>query len=128
MEIEMLDNYNISRAWQELVSKFESRTISSAEFCKLHNISRGSIYKWRKYFLDDQNDFDGSGDPLEKDKDYTHDYCTILNSFKFYGVDLPIEMKKFIGIHSLIDIVSTLYMKKDFKKSLEYLESLKIKF
>ena len=73
-------------------------------------------------------DFDGSGDPLEKDKDYTHDYCTILNSFKFYGVDLPIEMKKFIGIHSLIDIVSTLYMKKDFKKSLEYLESLKIKF
>ena len=46
MEIEMLDNCNISRAWQELVSKFESRTISSAEFCKLHNISRGSIYKW----------------------------------------------------------------------------------
>jgi hypothetical protein len=41
----MLDNCNISRAWQELVSKFESRTISSAEFCKLHNISRGSIYK-----------------------------------------------------------------------------------
>ena len=60
----MLDNCNINgnRAWQELVSKFESRTISSAEFCKLHNISRGSIYKWRKYFLDDQNDFDGSGD------------------------------------------------------------------
>ncbi len=51
----MLDNCNINgnRAWQELVSKFESRTISSTEFCKLHNISRGSIYKWRKYFLDD---------------------------------------------------------------------------
>jgi hypothetical protein len=51
MEIEMLDNCNISRVWQELVSKFESRTISSAEFCKLHNISRGSIYKWRKYWF-----------------------------------------------------------------------------
>ena len=73
-------------------------------------------------------DFDGSGDPLEKDKDYTHDYSTILNSFKFYGVDLPIEMKNFIGIYSLIDIVSGLYTKKDFQTSLEYLESLKIIF
>jgi hypothetical protein len=73
-------------------------------------------------------DFDGSGEPLEKDKDYTHDYCTILNSFKFYGVELPLEMKKFIGIYSLIEIVSTLYMKKDFNNSLEYLESLKIRF
>ena len=40
------------RYWQELVSKFESRSISSTEFCKLHNVSKGGIYKWRKYFLE----------------------------------------------------------------------------
>ena len=42
------------RCWQELVSKFESRSISSTEFCKLHNVSKGGIYKWRKYFLENQ--------------------------------------------------------------------------
>ena len=42
------------RYWQELVSKFESRSISSTEFCKLHNVSKGGIYKWRKYFLENQ--------------------------------------------------------------------------
>ena len=46
MEIGMLDNCNINgnRAWQEMVSKFESRTISSAEFCKLHNISAEEVF------------------------------------------------------------------------------------
>ena len=36
--------------WKELVFKFESRKISSTEFCKLHNISRAMMYKWRDHF------------------------------------------------------------------------------
>jgi hypothetical protein len=72
MEIEMLDHCAINkrnRYWKALVVKFESRTISIAEFCKLHKISKGSIYKWRKYFTDDRNDCEDSGDfiPLSVD-------------------------------------------------------------
>ena len=98
----MLDNCNINgnRAWQELVSKFESRTISSAEFCKLHNISRGSIYKWRKYlwrkyFLDDQNDFAGSGDfiPLS-----VNDSKLSSSSQVFIKIDSPLKMTNRSGV------------------------------
>jgi hypothetical protein len=95
MEIEMLDNCNINRAWQELVSKFESRTISSAEFCKLHNISRGSIYKWRKYFLDDQNDFDGSGDFISLS---VNDRKLSSSSQEFIKINSPLKMTNRSGV------------------------------
>ena len=91
----MLDNCNISRAWQELVSKFESRTISSAEFCKLHNISRGSIYKWRKYFLDDQNDFDGSGDFISLS---VNDRKLSSSSQEFIKINSPLKMTSRSGV------------------------------
>jgi len=97
MEIGMLDNCNINgnRAWQELVSKFESRTISSAEFCKLHNISRGSIYKWRKYFLDDQNDFDGSGDFISLS---VNDRKLSSSSQEFIKINSPLKMTSRSGV------------------------------
>jgi hypothetical protein len=52
----MINNNEVSgdREWQELVFKFESRSISSIEFCKLHNISKASIYKWRKIFMEER--------------------------------------------------------------------------
>ena len=96
----MLDNCNISRAWQELVSKFESRTISSAEFCKLHNISRGSIYKWRKYlwrkyFLDDQNDFDGPSDFISLS---VNDRKLSSSSQEFIKINSPLKMTNRSGV------------------------------
>jgi len=87
----MLDNCNISRAWQELVSKFESRTISSAEFCKLHNISRGSIYKWRKY----QNDFDGPGDFISLS---VNDRKLSSSSQGFIKINSPLKMTSRSGV------------------------------
>lgn len=38
--------------WKELVLKFESRNISSVEFCRLHKISKATMYKWRDHFKD----------------------------------------------------------------------------
>ena len=83
------------RYWQELVSKFESRTISSTEFCKLHNISRGSIYKWRKYFLDYQNDFAGSCDfiPLS-----VNDSKLSSSSQEFIKINSPLRMTNRSGV------------------------------
>jgi transposase-like protein len=97
MEIEMLDHCNIKgdKAWQELVSQFESRTISSAEFCKLHNISRGSIYKWRKYFLDDQHDFDGSGDFISLS---INDSKLSSSSAEFIKINSPLKMINRCGV------------------------------
>jgi hypothetical protein len=97
MEIGILDNCNINgnRAWQELVSKFESRTISSTEFCKLHNISRESIYKWRKYFLDDQNDFDCSGDFISLS---VNDSKLSSSSQEFIKINSPLKMTNRSGV------------------------------
>ncbi len=50
-----MQNKNLSKAeWYQLVLKFEKRAESCAKFCKIHNISSGSIYKWRRYFHDNQ--------------------------------------------------------------------------
>jgi hypothetical protein len=50
--------------WKELVLKFESRQISSTEFCKLHNISRAMMYKWRDNFKELVGDFKSSPSPV----------------------------------------------------------------
>ncbi len=71
-------------------------------------------------------DFDGSGTPLEKCKDYIDDYNDLLTSFKFYDVVLPEEMKGFTGINSLIEIVKELGLTDSLNNSLDYLESLNI--
>ena len=37
--------------WQLLITEYEERSVSCVEFCKLHQVSKGQIYKWRQYFL-----------------------------------------------------------------------------
>ena len=37
--------------WKLLITEYEERSVSCAEFCKLHQVSKGQIYKWRQYFL-----------------------------------------------------------------------------
>lgn len=71
-------------------------------------------------------DFDGSGTPVEKCKDYIDDYRDLLTSFKFYDVVLPDRMKGFTGINSLIEIVKELSLTESLNSSLDFLESLNI--
>lgn len=42
--------------WELLIGEYESRKISCRAFCELHNISRGSLYKWRRYYLSINSD------------------------------------------------------------------------
>ena len=37
--------------WKTLIAQYESRSVTCAEFCKLHQVSKGQIYKWRQYLL-----------------------------------------------------------------------------
>lgn len=68
-------------------------------------------------------DFDGSGTPEEKGKDFSVDVDTLVNSFKFHGVNVP-------KVYSISEMVS--YFAKTFSKSysesLTILENLKINF
>jgi len=45
---------DIRKKWHGLVSEYDRRQIKCAEFCKTHKVSRSSIYKWRKYFSDNE--------------------------------------------------------------------------
>ena len=46
------DTLNRTEAeWKALITQYESRSVTCAEFCKLHQVSKGQIYKWRQYFL-----------------------------------------------------------------------------
>jgi len=46
------DTLNRTEAeWKALIAQYESRSVTCAEFCKLHQVSKGQIYKWRQYFL-----------------------------------------------------------------------------
>jgi transposase-like protein len=40
--------------WEILIAEYESRSVSCAYFCKLHQVSRGNLYKWRRHFLSDK--------------------------------------------------------------------------
>lgn len=53
----MLKNRTIlsEQDWQEIIAEYEARAMSCKEFCKLHNLSKGQVYKWRKYFLSQKN-------------------------------------------------------------------------
>lgn len=42
--------------WELLIGEYESRKISCRAFCELHNISRGSLYKWRRRYLSVNSD------------------------------------------------------------------------
>ena len=37
--------------WKTLIAQYESRSVICAEFCKLHQVSKGQVYKWRQHFL-----------------------------------------------------------------------------
>ena len=37
--------------WKLLIAEYESRSVTCAEFCKLHQVSKGQVYKWRQHFL-----------------------------------------------------------------------------
>lgn len=37
--------------WRALIAQYESRSVTCAEFCKLHEVSKGQVYKWRQHFL-----------------------------------------------------------------------------
>jgi hypothetical protein len=37
--------------WKLLIAEYEERSVSCAEFCKLHQVSKGQVYKWRQHFL-----------------------------------------------------------------------------
>ena len=37
--------------WKILIAQYESRSASCMEFCKLYQVSKGQVYKWRQYFL-----------------------------------------------------------------------------
>ena len=36
--------------WKTLIEQYESRSVTCAYFCKLHQVSKGRVYKWRQYF------------------------------------------------------------------------------
>ena len=40
--------------WKILIGAYESRSVGRAYFCKLHDVSKGQIYKWRSYFLSEK--------------------------------------------------------------------------
>ena len=37
--------------WKTLIAQYESRSVTCAYFCKLHQVSKGQVYKWRQHFL-----------------------------------------------------------------------------
>lgn len=51
----MSENIISESEWYDLVLKFEDRDESAIKFCNRYNISIYRIYKWRRYFLDKQN-------------------------------------------------------------------------
>jgi hypothetical protein len=71
-------------------------------------------------------DFDGSGTPLEKCKDYIDDYNDLMESFRFYNITLPEQMRRFTGVNSLLEVVKELGLSDGLDNSVNFLESLTI--
>lgn len=71
-------------------------------------------------------DFDGSGTPLEKCKDYIDDYNDLLESFRFYNITLPEQMRRFTGVNSLVEVVKELGLTQSLDNSVNFLENLTI--
>lgn len=88
---------------KDLVLKFESRRVSCEAFCKTHNISAPTIYKWRREFEDfgktiPSVDSDDSFIPIEVSRSDSIDQVStpeepssITSSFKIYASSLTIE-------------------------------------
>ena len=106
-----------------LVSKFNSHQVSMREFCREHNISRTTIYKWRKKFkssLDHptstptSTDLDDSFIPLEISPLEAIDYksesqpLSISSRFKLYKSDLIIEFYSGCSITELDAVIAIL--------------------
>ena len=36
--------------WRALIVQYESRSVTCAEFYKLHQVSKGQVYRWRQHF------------------------------------------------------------------------------
>jgi hypothetical protein len=55
------------KKWKSLILKYEARKISCARFCKKYKVSKGGIYKWRKYFLSQESSSNDSSEfiPIE---------------------------------------------------------------
>jgi len=106
---------NKLKKWQELVFKFESRSISATEFSKLHSVSKGSLYKWRRYFLDNQTcSEDPSFIPLEiKQNNYSNsckDEIILCSAFKVSNsTGLTIEFTngcKMFELNAIIEVIN----------------------
>lgn len=69
-------------------------------------------------------DFDGSGNPEEKGKDFSVDVYTLKKSFKFYDVEIP---EKIDNISGMIEYLSKKLLKTELE-IFEYLQNLKIKY
>ena len=88
---------------EELVAKFESRTVSCEVFCKHHKITPNQIYKWRKEFSSvskelSASELDDLFIPLEVSRSDSIEQVSnpekpssITSSFKIYDSDLTIE-------------------------------------
>lgn len=37
--------------WKLLIAQYEERSVSCAYFCKLYQVNKGQVYKWRRHFL-----------------------------------------------------------------------------
>jgi hypothetical protein len=37
--------------WKTLIAQYKSRSVTCEYFCKLHQVSKGQVYKWRQHFL-----------------------------------------------------------------------------
>ena len=75
--------------WKELVLKFKSRKINSTEFCKLHNISRAMMYKWRDHFKELVGGFKSSPSPVPN---------ASVSPASLPGTSEPSKLYKFIPI------------------------------
>lgn len=43
----------VRRRWRRLIESFDPQRFTVAEFCRCHQISHASFYKWRRVFADD---------------------------------------------------------------------------
>jgi len=40
--------------WKILIAEYETRSVSCAYFCELHQVNKNQVYKWRRHFLSQQ--------------------------------------------------------------------------
>ena len=113
----MLNNSGIKsyKDWRRLVSEFKLKSISSAEFCQLHKVSKSSIYKWYKLLSEEQNHSKelGSFIPLDISHDKVSDLLggdiSLCSSLKISnGSGVTIELASGCKLFELTAIIEVL--------------------